>query len=99
MRLFCFYCGKSVTNEIQDDTIFRAIATCPKCIDNTRPLESSARSEGEAKGYVKALDDMESKLAEGNLVSGYVLSMIEGMKREFIDQLKSAHGGQDGKQS
>jgi len=37
MRLFCFECGKSVTNEIPDSVIFRAIAQCPECIDKHSP--------------------------------------------------------------
>ena len=32
MRLICFSCGKSVTNELPNDTILRAIATCPECL-------------------------------------------------------------------
>jgi septal ring factor EnvC (AmiA/AmiB activator) len=32
MRLLCFSCGKSVTNELPNDTILRAIATCPECL-------------------------------------------------------------------
>jgi hypothetical protein len=31
MRIFCFYCGKPVTNELPEDTIFRAVAECPDC--------------------------------------------------------------------
>jgi hypothetical protein len=33
MRLFCFDCGKSVTNELPNDTIFRATAKCPECLE------------------------------------------------------------------
>jgi hypothetical protein len=32
MRLFCWYCHKSVSSELQGDTIFRAVAVCPECI-------------------------------------------------------------------
>lgn len=32
MKIYCFECGKPVTNEVPDSTIFRAIATCPECI-------------------------------------------------------------------
>jgi len=32
MRLFCWYCYKSVTNELPESTIFRAIAVCPECL-------------------------------------------------------------------
>jgi hypothetical protein len=32
MRLFCWYCHKSVSSELPDNAIFRAIAVCPECI-------------------------------------------------------------------
>lgn len=32
MRLFCFSCGKSVSNELPDDTVVRAALFCPECI-------------------------------------------------------------------
>jgi hypothetical protein len=32
MRLFCFFCGKSVSTEVPDDTILRAVCVCPECI-------------------------------------------------------------------
>lgn len=32
MRLPCYGCGKSVSNEVPDDTILRACAFCPECI-------------------------------------------------------------------
>jgi hypothetical protein len=33
MRLRCFFCGKSVSNEVPDDTIVRACLECPECIE------------------------------------------------------------------
>lgn len=33
MRLFCWYCSKSVTTELPDNAIFRALAICPECIE------------------------------------------------------------------
>ena len=32
MRLFCFYCKKSVSTELPDDAIIRACPVCPECI-------------------------------------------------------------------
>ena len=32
MRLHCYYCGKSVSSEVPDDTIVRACLECPECI-------------------------------------------------------------------
>ena len=37
MRLYCFECGKSVTNEMPHSVIFRAIAQCPECIAKHSP--------------------------------------------------------------
>lgn len=33
MRLRCFFCWKSVSNEVSDDTIVRAVLVCPECIE------------------------------------------------------------------
>jgi hypothetical protein len=33
MRLYCYFCGKSVSNEVPDDTIVRACLECPECIE------------------------------------------------------------------
>ncbi len=32
MRLWCWYCHKSVSSELPNNTLFRAIAVCPECI-------------------------------------------------------------------
>lgn len=32
MRYYCWFCGKSVTSELIDDSIIRAILVCPECI-------------------------------------------------------------------
>ena len=39
MKLYCFECGKPVTNEISENIIFRAIAQCLECIDKHSPRE------------------------------------------------------------
>jgi len=36
MRLFCWCCHKSVSNELPDDTVLRAVAICPECIEQKR---------------------------------------------------------------
>lgn len=35
MRLFCFFCGKPVSNELPDDTTLRAVCVCPECLPHT----------------------------------------------------------------
>jgi DNA-directed RNA polymerase subunit RPC12/RpoP len=32
MRLICFFCGKSVSNELPPDTTLRAVCVCPDCV-------------------------------------------------------------------
>jgi len=32
MRYICHFCGKSVTSELPDDSIVRAMLVCPECI-------------------------------------------------------------------
>jgi hypothetical protein len=36
MRLFCYICTKSVSNEVPDDTVVRAMLVCPECIEAKR---------------------------------------------------------------
>jgi len=33
MRLQCYFCGKSVSNEVPTDTVVRALLVCPECIE------------------------------------------------------------------
>lgn len=33
MRLRCYNCTKSVSNEVPDDTTVRALILCPECIE------------------------------------------------------------------
>ena len=36
MRYYCYFCGKSVTSEVPDDTVIRAVLVCPECIEAGR---------------------------------------------------------------
>jgi DNA-directed RNA polymerase subunit RPC12/RpoP len=36
MRYFCWTCKKSVTSELPDDSIIRAVLVCPECIEAKR---------------------------------------------------------------
>jgi len=38
MRYPCYICGKSVTSELPDDSIIRAILVCPECIEAKKLL-------------------------------------------------------------
>ena len=36
MRGRCYFCGKSATSELPDDTVIRAMLVCPECIERGR---------------------------------------------------------------
>jgi hypothetical protein len=36
MRLLCWFCGKSVSTELPNETVIRAVAFCPECIEAKR---------------------------------------------------------------
>jgi len=38
MRLKCYFCGKSVSNEVPQDTTIRAVLVCPECIQAEKVL-------------------------------------------------------------
>jgi len=38
MRLFCWFCHKSVSNEVPNETVVRAICVCPECIQLKRVI-------------------------------------------------------------
>ena len=33
MRYYCYICGKSVTSEIPENLVIRAVLVCPECIE------------------------------------------------------------------
>ena len=33
MRYSCWFCGKSVTSEVPNDSVIRALLVCPECIE------------------------------------------------------------------
>lgn len=33
MRYLCWFCGKSVTSELPDDSVIRATLICPECLE------------------------------------------------------------------
>lgn len=41
MRLHCTECGKSVSSEVPDGTIVRAILVCPECVARMFPAEDA----------------------------------------------------------
>lgn len=38
MRYICYFCHKSVTSELPDDAVIRAILVCPECIETKKVI-------------------------------------------------------------
>jgi DNA-directed RNA polymerase subunit RPC12/RpoP len=36
MRYACFFCGKSVTSELPNDSVIRALLICPECMEDEK---------------------------------------------------------------
>jgi hypothetical protein len=51
MRLRCYECGKSVSNEVPDETIVRALLICPECLQraDVTALERALQSMAQTK--------------------------------------------------
>lgn len=45
MRLYCWFCGKSVSNEVPDETVVRAVCVCPECIERERIILSEEKDK------------------------------------------------------
>jgi DNA-directed RNA polymerase subunit RPC12/RpoP len=43
MRYFCYFCGKSVSSELPDDSVIRALLVCPECIEKGETRECFTR--------------------------------------------------------
>ena len=83
MKLFCFECGKSVTNEIPDSVIFRAIAQCPECIDKHSP---SPFADIVPLPYC---DVVPSVSQYNSLIYGWLISWdVDGERHSFDGQTK-----------
>lgn len=50
MKIQCFTCGKTVSTELPDGTIFRGIAECPECIERDTSQEVQ-RNEAFKAGF------------------------------------------------
>jgi hypothetical protein len=49
MRLQCYFCGKSVSNELPEETVVRALLICPECVE-ARYYEMIARVTSKVSG-------------------------------------------------
>jgi hypothetical protein len=77
--LHCFDCGEVVSTPVPEETIVRAILTCPECVDKTAPMNPNPTpaKPGELKPCIsqacngERFDNIEVRVVTG--VSGQVL--------------------------
>lgn len=50
MRYRCYFCTKSVTSELPDDTVIRALLICPECIAEGKVLLKDDNPNTEVPG-------------------------------------------------
>ena len=50
MRIRCFFCSKSVSTEVPDDTIMRAVICCPECLESGKIEIPETETEDTAAG-------------------------------------------------
>ena len=55
MRLWCWYCHRSVSSELPESTIFRAIAICPECTQEERDQQAAQHSVHPTAFHVRLL--------------------------------------------
>ena len=71
MRFHCYGCGKSVSSEVPDSTILRAIAWCPECIalekDQDPEILAAARAGMKERCalIIEGMEIYEGSAAEG----------------------------------
>lgn len=81
MRLYCFECGKAVTNEIPENIVFRGIAQCPECIDRHSPLEPTP---------LQLFGKLPTVSAYNSLIWGWLVNWDNnGERHSFDGQTKS----------
>lgn len=49
MRYHCYGCGKSVTSELPEDSVIRAVLACPECIEANEDLVESLTKQNAYK--------------------------------------------------
>jgi len=64
MVLKCFGCGKPVTTEIPDNTIFRGIATCPECL--SKQIDDTKETIGQLKSGIEIFAGIQKNNRNGN---------------------------------
>lgn len=79
MRLTCFHCGKSVSNEIPNDTVVRAVLECPECAEKVEPTPSEQAQDH--LHTLHALAAAKEELESAKLEITTVLGLIPGAVR------------------
>jgi DNA-directed RNA polymerase subunit RPC12/RpoP len=60
MRYYCFSCGKSVTSELPNDSVIRAMLTCPECIEAKKVIFPEDKNNASDTGSNRNLREVKS---------------------------------------
>jgi hypothetical protein len=64
MRIPCWYCHKSVSSELPDDALLRAIAICPECIEKSPEASDHPLTIAQLRAALDEARGMITKLVE-----------------------------------
>lgn len=83
MRLHCFNCGKIVSTEVPDGTIFRAVAQCPECAAKVQsqpepPASTSGTAAPGEAGLAPGANDLPACDTSSNTPSGLTTAPYTG---------------------
>ena len=82
MRLFCWYCFKSVSSELPNNTLVRAIAVCPECIAQSTEAAKHPLSPVAPPDLLKAAVMLLDNWDKGNLTKD-----IQRLRKVVMAQL------------
>jgi hypothetical protein len=89
MRFRCYGCGKSVSSEVPDDAILRAVAWCPECCEAGKDQDPEILAElAEAQkcrgAFHRELRDLQHEVAQACQASGTMLTDLQYTGRAEI---------------
>lgn len=81
MRYVCYFCHKSVTSELLNDSVIRAALVCPECLDEGKILFRTDEEITARKGL------------QENILTGQLLDLItlmpDSQTQEIVDYIMS----------
>lgn len=84
MRIHCFYCSKPVSTELPRDTVFRAIAACPECIEAGKDVEDDDTPDPVNQRIIELTDERNELYRQNAPLHGGRLDEIQEELKRLI---------------